>query len=319
MKKYFLKKTIAAVINFFFILMANYILLVNVKGDVMSGLIPLETKIRMREELGLNKGPFEQFIIWLKNLLKGDMGRPYTGAPWDVKYEVSQMFIKTIEILIPAIIVATIICIFFCAILHMKRRSSITQLVIKIICYFGISIPSFLLVKFIIMLVTGEGNLQDYIGKSNYNVISTGSPFKFMEFKVWLIPFIAVTLVAIAHLFRYLDSLLSEVMNSEFIKMAKAKGLKDKTIMYRHAIKYCACPFVTAISLTLVGLMSNQFVIEIVSQRNGLGMGLFNSITRRDYPVTMGILLYITLITLVINMVVDFIYTLLDPRIKLEG
>lgn len=318
MRRYFFKRTISGVINFFFIMMACFICISSVRGDVASGLMPLETKKYLRELYGLDKSKLEQFWMWLSRLLKGNMGTSYIDG-WDVQYEVNKMFIKTIEILIPAIIVATIITIFLGAILHMKKRSAFTELVVRLFCYIGISIPAFLLAKFVIMFFTGEGSIQDYIGKSQYNLISTGSHFQYFEFKLWIIPCATLTLVTIAQLFKYLDSLLGEVMNSEFIRMARSKGLKDKTVMYRHAIRYTACPFITAISLSFIGLMSSQFVIEIVTQWNGLGSGLFTSISYRDYPTTMGILLYITLMILIINMVVDFIYSLLDPRIKLEG
>lgn len=322
MKRYFLKRVISGVINFLFILMLNFLLMATLKGDVTNSFnppIPLEVKRRMRQALGLNKSTSEQFIIWLKNLLKGDMGKAYKAADMEIKYELSQMYIKTIEVLIPAIIIATIICVIFGAILHAKKRSSFTELAIKVFCYIGISVPSFLIVTFLVKFFTGEHTIKDFIDKDNGNVFITGEHLEFFDFKMWLIPFVAVTILAIAQIFKYLDSLLKEVMSSDFIRTARSKGLTEKRIMYKHALKNCACPLITVIGLSFTGLMSNQLVIEIVLKRNGLGMGLYRSVLNRDYPVIMGIILYITVIVLVLNIVVDFIYTIIDPRIKMEG
>lgn len=320
MKKYFLKRTLSGIFSIFVILTANFFLIAYMKGDAASiGIIELEVKKRMRQEFGLNNSAFEQFIVWIKKLLKGDLGNSYGMIPRKVNFQVNDMFVKTIQVLIPAIIVATIITIITCAILHARRRSSITQFVTKIFCYIGVSLPSFIIAMLCIKLYTGEGVIQEFIGKSAYNAIVTGKEFPFYELRRWAMPFTAITIVAIAMLFKYLDTLMNEVMSSEFIKMARAKGLKEKTIMYRHAIRYAACPFITAISLTLIGLMGSQFIIEIVTKWNGLGSGLYSAISYRDYPLIMGILLYMTIITVAINIVVDCFYSLLDPRIRVEG
>jgi peptide/nickel transport system permease protein len=264
---------------------------------------------QMRRDLGLDKPVVVQFLVWLRRLLAGDLGnsiaqqRPVLEMLWGA-------FGVTASLVIPAVAIASFLAIPLGMIAAWKQNTLVDVTVVTAAIVF-LSIPSFWL-GLIFLLVFG-------LKLDLLPVVGYVSPLEdFREgIRYLIMPVTALALIETGVLIRMARSSTIEVLRLEYITHARAKGLTETAVALRHALKNAMAPTWTMIGLALGSLLGGAVVTETVFTLPGIGRLLVDSIFARDYPVVQGCLLFITLIYVLVNLVVDLCYPLFDPRVRL--
>jgi len=264
----------------------------------------------IRHKLGLDEPLHIQYVKWMGNILTGDLGDSIaTGET--VEQAIRSGFPKTMSIAIVSFALALAIAIPTGIIAALKRNSWIDYCV-SVIAFIGVSMPSFWFGIILIILFAVRLGWLPAIGYTSI----TDSPWDW--FKHLLLPGLAVGAGFAAILMRFVRAGLLEVLGSDYVRTARAKGLNERAVIIRHALRNALIPVVTIAGIQLALLLSGTVVIEIVFSIRGLGRILVGAILDKDYPIVQGVILLVSVIFVGANLVVDIIYTFLDPRIRYE-
>ena len=256
----------------------------------------------VRTALGLDKPLLIRYFLYLRNLARGDMGRSIRENRAVIK-EVSDVWPATLELKLAAMVIAVVIGVTV-GILSAVRPNSFFDNVNRIISLFGLSMPVFwtglvLIVIFSFWLrflpIGGTGSLRHLI-----------------------LPAFTLSLPSIAMISRMTRSSLLEVLKEDYVRTARAKGLSQKTVILRHALKNALIPIVTLCGLQMGQLMGGAILTETVFAWPGLGRLMVRAIFARDYILLQGAVLIFALAFVVINLIVDISYSFLDPRVNYQ-
>jgi peptide/nickel transport system permease protein len=263
----------------------------------------------LREELGLNLPLYEQFTIWFLGLLKGDLGWSfYMNIP------VTQAFFEylgpTLSLSVLAQGISILIAIPFGIIAARKRGTFIDQS-FMIIAMLGISLPSFLLALFLILIF---GVNLGWFPVAGYKPLSSGL---WTHLQYLILPALSLGAIQAALIARMTRSSMLDVLSMNYIKTAHAKGVKEKVVIYKHAFRNAIIPILTVVGQTFGTLVAGAIVTETVFNLPGIGQLIINSIERRDYAVIQGTVLLIAVSYVLINLIVDLLYGVVDPRVRL--
>lgn len=289
-----------------------FILLRMVPGDPASLLIgdlansaELE---RIRSQMGLDQPIPLQYLIWLKTVLSGDLGTSFmTGEP--VLQAMLDRFSVTAQVVGIAFLLAALIAIP-AGVVAASHQNGRIDLAFVSLATLALSVPSFWVGILLILLFGVELGWLPTLGFVEF---SQGP----MEWLMHIImPVASLVFVETAILTRLMRASTIEVLNQEYITYARSKGLSERIILWRHTLKNAFSPTLTMLGLILGSLLSGTAVIETVFGLPGLGRFLIDAIYARDYPVIQGTLLFIVVIYIVINIVVDLLYPLVDPRVR---
>lgn len=265
---------------------------------------------KLRIELGLDLPIYQQFTIWFLDILKGDLG-------WSIYMDMSVLnaftshLSPTFSLAILAQIISIIIAIPF-GIVAAVNRGTIIDRFFMVFALLGISIPSFLLGLLLIMLFAVE---LHWFPVAGYQPISEGL---WNHIRFLILPSVTLGAIQSALIARMTRSSMLDVLNMDYIKTAYAKGLKERSIILKHAFRNAFIPILTVLGQTFGTLIAGAVVTEVVFNLPGIGQLIMNSIQRRDYVVIQGTVLLIAMTYVFINLVVDLIYGIIDPRIKLK-
>lgn len=265
----------------------------------------------MRAKLGLDRPWYVQYFSWISNLLHGDLGTSYYRDE-----KVSDLLVKyfkpTLALAIYSELIAIIIGVPM-GIMQAKNKGKASSVVISTITLIGLSIPGFLLGLFLMFFFSVKIKIFPVSG---YKAITEG----FGEhIKSLVLPSLALGLSQAALITRTTNSAMLEVLNSEYIKTARAKGVNERTILWKHALRNAMIPIITVCGQSFAVLFGGAVVIETIFNISGLGTLVYNSISNRDYSIIQGAVLVIALVYVVINLLVDVLYGIEDPRIRVGG
>jgi peptide/nickel transport system permease protein len=255
-----------------------------------------------REEMGLNKPFLEQYLSWLLNLLTGDMGVSYvdnvpvsqkivTAMPSTIILAVSSMLL-TLLIAIPLGILAAI------------RQNQWVDYSIRFFTFVGTSIPNFFLALVLIYVFAMQLNWLP--------VLATGS------IRGLILPTIALSTVMISKYIRQIRAAVLEELNKDYVMGARSRGIQENVILYKNVLRNSMITVVTLIGLSIGSLLGGAAVVETIFVWRGLGKMVVDAIGARDYPVIQGFVVWMAIIYVVVNLLTDLSYHLLDPRVK-EG
>ncbi|WP_129708186.1 ABC transporter permease [Priestia megaterium] len=262
----------------------------------------------LSKEMGLDEPVVNQYFIWLSNIFHGDFGYSYflnksvLGAIWD---NVG----PTVSLAILAQIFGVAFALLF-GIYAAKHKGTIRDESIMGASLLGISIPSFLLGSFLILLFAVQLRIFPVSG---YVPLNAGL-FEYLKYLV--LPTITLGAIQAALITRMTRSSLLDTISENFVKTAKAKGLNERTIMLKHTLRVSFLPILTVIGESFAGLVTGAAVTESLFNIPGLGQLIVSSIERRDYALIQGAVLLITVAYVVINLVVDLLYAVIDPRVR---
>ncbi|PPA76670.1 peptide ABC transporter [Achromobacter spanius] len=264
----------------------------------------------MRHALGLDRPVGEQFLIWVGNALHGDLGMSFARRE-PVMHLVLTHFAVTAQVVLTATLLACLVAIpaGMIAAWRQNRRAD-TAIVSTSILF--VSMPSFWVGILLIWLFGVKLNWLPVYGFESMAQSGLGA------LKYLVLPVCAIVLTEIAAITRMMRASTIETLRLEYVAHARAKGLPEKRVMLRHVLPNSFGPTLTVIGLMLGHLLSGAAVIETVFTLPGIGRLLVESIYARDYPVVQGCLLFIALLYVAVNLVVDLLYPLFDPRVKLQ-
>jgi peptide/nickel transport system permease protein len=293
-----------------------------------------ENVAEIRARLGLDRSIPEQYLIWVGNLLRGDLGRTIQGNK-PVIEEINSRFPATVELSLSAIILATLIGVPI-GIISAVYRNSIFDTISMIFALIGVSIPVFVLGLLLIYFVGLQLDWFPFIGRLETREFSidvanpTGLflidslregdiPAFFDALAHLILPSITLMTIPLAIIARITRSAMLEVLNQDYIRTARSKGLAEHTVINRHALRNALLPIITVIGLQLGALLSGAVLTETIFAWPGIGSWLFDSILGRDYPIVQSVTLLVALIYVMANFFVDVIYTVVDPRVRHSG
>lgn len=260
---------------------------------------------QMRRKLGLDQPVPVQYWIWLKRVLAGDLGKSLFTHDPVLDLIVGRLRV-TFTLTFGTLIVATVISIPLGVVAAVRKDSWIDN-VSRIISMVGVSMPVFWL-----------GLLLLIAFAYRWHWFPPGGDVRRFGFSAAFLPWITLGTAYAALLTRMVRTEMIEVLQQDYIRVARAKGLKSVTIYYWHALKNAMLPVVTVIGLQVGGLLGGAVLTETVFDMPGLGRLLVDSLGRRDYPVIQGCILIITVIFVATNLIVDVAYGFLDPRIRYD-
>jgi peptide/nickel transport system permease protein len=262
----------------------------------------------LRRKLGLDEPIWIQYVKWFGNLLQGDLGDSITGSE-SVVEAIQTGLPKTLSLAAVSFVFAVVIAVPAGIVAALRRNGWIDYLV-SLIAFVGVSMPSF---WFGIILILVFSVRLDWLPAIGYAELSEDGFWPWLE--RLLLPGIAIGAGYAAILMRFVRAGLLEVLSSDYIRTARAKGLKERRVIAAHALRNALIPVVTIAGIQLALLLSGAVVIETVFSIRGLGRILVGAIFDRDYPIVQGVILLIAVVFVLANLIVDILYTWLDPRI----
>jgi peptide/nickel transport system permease protein len=267
-----------------------------------------EAVVRKRAELGLDRSLIEQFLLWGGSILSGDLGTSVkTGSP--VASEIAESFPVTAQIVLIATFLSAIIAIPLGMIAAWKQNSSLDVAIVGFTT-FCLSIPSFWMA---VILLTMFGVNLGWLPTVGYVSMTEN----LLEGALYLImPVTALLFTELATLTRMSRASTIDVLRLDYITHARAKGLGERTVLWKHAFPNAFAPTLTVLGL-LGHLLGGVVVLETMFSLPGMGRLMIGAIFARDYPVVQGVLLFIVMLYVVINLAVDLLYPAFDPRVKL--
>ena len=268
----------------------------------------LEDIARIRETLGLDQPFYHRFTLWLLNVLQGDLGSSlFTGVP------VSQMIVQrmppTFTLMIMTLIVSVTIAIPLGALAAWRHNSRYDRGVM-IVAVLSFSLPTFVVGY---MLAWAIGIEMRWLPVQGYAPFSQGI---WSSIKTLILPTLALSSVYVALITRITRATLLETLSQDYIRTARSKGVGNQDILFRHALKNAAIPVITVIGSGVALLISGAVVTETVFSIPGLGRLTVDAILRRDYPIIQGVILLFSFLYVLVNLIIDLLYRVFDPRIK---
>lgn len=314
MKTYILKRLLSLIPVLFVVSIVIFMIIHITPGDPASVILGEEATPeqihQLREELGLNEPAVQQYITWVGNVLKGDLGDSYFMKQ-SVLSAITSHVGPTLSLAILAQIVALFIAIP-AGILAARRRGTTADSAVMGAALLGMAIPSFLLGLFLILLI---GVQLQWLPVAGYRPLSAGI---WDHLKYLIMPAISLGAIQAALIARMTRTSMLDVLNSNYIKTARAKGVKERTVVYRHALRNAFLPILTVIGQTFGTLVAGAVVTETIFNIPGIGQLIINSVERRDYSVIQGVVLFITVSYVFINLIIDLLYGIIDPRVRLD-
>lgn len=305
MVKYVSKKFLSMIASLFVLASATFFLMKIIPGDpfLREKAIPEKIRENLLAMYGLDQPVWKQYLMYLNNLLHGDLGMSMKQQYMSVTRIIKESFIYSAQIGLFAVIVslaAGLILGIIAALNHRKWLDSATI----VIAVLGVSIPNFL----------AASVLQYVLGSKLrwLNVSGLNDPTDF------IMPVLALSFLPAAFIARLTRSTMLEVLSADYIKTARSKGLSGRVILVRHALRNAILPVVTYIGPMTANIITGSVVVEQIFGIGGIGKYFVQSITNRDYTLIMGLTLFYGIILMVARFLTDIAYGLVDPRIKLS-
>lgn len=316
MLRYVIERIVLIILTMFVVITLNFFLLQLMEGSPFDNgkITPVQVEL-MKRKYGLNEPPMKQYIKYMQNLAKGDLGTSFKLQNKEVKDLIKDKLPNTIKIGAIALVFGVVVGILLGALAAIYRNSFWDHLV-TILAVVGVSIPSFVVAAL----------LQYYFSvKLGWFPILFQIPDAEKGINVWkslhsmILPAFSLSLFVISATMRYMRSELVEVLNSDYILLARAKGLNKTQVIMRHALRNALIPVVTIVGPMAISLMTGSLVIEKFFGVPGLSQLLLNAVTQNDYFLILGVNSFYSLVYVVIILVVDLLYGVIDPRIRLKG
>ncbi|MCA9838391.1 MAG: ABC transporter permease [Trueperaceae bacterium] len=311
---YFLRQLFLAIPALFGVLIITFLLMRAVPGDVVTQLVGIDGNVsaermeEMRRMFGLDLPLYEQFGQWIGAALQGDLGSSLrTGRP--ILLDLAMRFPVTLELTILSLMVALIIAIPL-GVIAALYRGKLADSIISIFALLGLSIPGFFLGILLILLFSLKLNVLPPAG---YIPLQESLA---QNLRHMILPAVSLGLVLAAAITRIVRSSMLEILGRDYIRTARAKGLAERSVTYRHALRNALIPVITVIGLQFGSLLGGAIIIEQVFSLPGVGRFALEGINLRDYPVVQGAVIVIAASFILVNLLVDLVYSLIDPRIR---
>ncbi|MFI3325088.1 MAG: ABC transporter permease [Clostridia bacterium] len=311
MWKYILKRVGYAILTLFVLVTITFFLMQLLPGDPFTGekVISDEIMANLEAKYGLDKPLWQQYFLYIGNALRGDLGISLSDNR-EVTAKLMTTFPISFDLGIRALCLAFVVGVSLGTIAAINRGKA-WDTTATIIALLGVSVPSFIIASL----------LQYFLGVVLFQ--KTGINFfpitGWTSFRHTILPTIAMSFGSIATISRLMRSSMLDVLASDYIKTAKAKGLPQYKIIWKHAVRNAIMPVITVLGPITAGLLTGGFVVESIFSIPGMGKTFVTSIQSIDYTMIAGTTMFYGGFLIIANLVVDLVYGLIDPRVKLEG
>ncbi len=262
----------------------------------------------IREELGLNDPLAVQYLRYLGNLLKGDMGQSLTTKK-PVLDEITDRLPATIQLTLAAMFISLLLAIPLGILSAVKRGSFVDKLSMSG-ALLGVSMPSFWVGIMLMLLFSLQLGWLPSSGRGDGTTVGS--------IKALILPALTLGMALMGLTTRLMRSSMLEVLGQDYMRTARSKGLRSFVVLNRHGLRNALIPVVTIVGLQFASLLGGAVIVETIFAWPGIGRLAVNAIWRRDYPVIMGTVLVFAVVFILMNLLVDLVYTLIDPRINFD-
>jgi ABC-type dipeptide/oligopeptide/nickel transport system permease component len=306
MLKYFLFRVLGTVPVLFGVSVAVFVMVRLVPGDPVQIMFansaqPSQEQVdAMRHQLGLDLPIYRQYVKYLDGVVQGDLGESFRSRQ-PVGSEIIDRLPNTLKLTGASLLVALVIGLT-AGILSATFRGGWIDRISMVVAIIGLSVPGFWL-GMMIMLLFGV--------RLQWFPVSGAETWKHLVMPAFTLGVISSAVIA-----RITRASMLEVLNQDYVRTARAKGLHDVSVVWRHALRNALIPVVTIVGLQIGGLLSGAFIIESVFAYPGIGALAVNALQTRDFPMIQGIVLFVAVVYVGINVLIDLLYGVLDPRIS---
>lgn len=303
--RYIIKRVAMGILSVFVVATLTFFLMNLVPGGpfVAEKSISKEAQAALAAKYGLDKPIMERYATYMTDFIKGDMGLSLRQRGRTVNDIIFSKFPVSARLAGVAVLVALLIGIPLGCISAYNRGKFADNLII-VLATCGIAIPSFITSVFLLYTFGSKLNILPTIGLNSVSA--------------YIMPVTALAFYPTAYITRLMRSSLLDVMGQDYIRTAKAKGLSNFKILFKHALRNAVLPVITYVGPMLANMMTGSFVVEKIFTIPGLGRDFVSAITNRDYTMIMGTTIILATLIITANVVVDILYKVIDPRIKLK-
>ncbi|AST93884.1 glutathione ABC transporter permease GsiC [Sutcliffiella cohnii] len=312
MGKYILRRIINMIPTLLIVAIIVFLITRMIPGDPAAVMLGPQASVQeieaLTEQLGLNEPLYVQFFDYIKNLLKGDLGNSlaYNQPVIDL---IKDRFPNTVVLAISALLIAIMIGVP-AGMIAATRQNSLLDYAVTTVSLIGVSMPVFWLGVMLVLFfsvnlgwfpATGMGSMEDGIGKYVSHLI---------------LPSITLATIPMAQFARITRSSMLEVISQDYVKTARSKGLAEFFVIGKHAFKNALTPLLTVLGLQVSSLLGGAVLTETIFSWPGMGLLIMNAIDKRDFVVVQGTVLFIALIFVVVNLLIDILYKVVNPKIN---
>lgn len=329
MTKFIIKRVLLCTVILFFVMFIIYTLIYSLPSSYMENtarelaMKPGATKSaaqwlsELNAKYGMDKGVFQGYMVWLKTAVRGEFGESWRwNVPVTEKFQEVIWysfalglfsFIMEIIIAIPLGVVAA------------KKQYSVTDYSVTVMSLIGISLPTFFVAVILKMIFAVKLGWLDIDGMQSRNYINMNEIQQFFDIlKHYIMPALTLTIISIGGLMRYTRANTLEVLNADYIRTARAKGLSERKVIGYHAFRNTLIPIVTILGGSLPGLFAGALITEQLFSIEGIGFTAYESMVRGDIPFTMFYLAFMAILTLLGTLISDILYAVVDPRVRVH-
>lgn len=305
MVRYFIKRIGMMFIALFFIILLTFVIMHSIPGGPFTSdrKVTPEVEAALNEKYHLDRSLPEQFLEYLSGIVHGDLGPSYQYTGKRVNDFIRDGFPISAKLGCVTIFFVLLAAVPM-GILAAVKNGKWQDMAVMAFATLGVTIPSFVIASILIFLFSYKLNVLPTFGLDSW--------------KGYVLPVIALGGYSLSYLARLMRSSLLEVMGQDYIRTARAKGLSEIKVIFKHGMRNALIPVITVLGPTVANLVTGSFVIEKIFAVPGLGVYFVNSVTQRDYTTIMGVTIFYATFLMAMIFIVDVFYCLIDPRIKYE-
>ena len=265
--------------------------------------VPEAVMQRLNEKYGLDQPLYVQYFRYLDQILHGDFGISYKNSNVQVNDLINRGFPISARIGILAVLVSLVIGILL-GVISAVKRGSLFDGIAMVLATIGVCVPLFVISVLLLYLFAGVLKWLPTYGLSSW--------------KHYILPVTCLSFSPIAYIARMTRSSMLEVMQQDYIRTARAKGVAERMVILKHGLRNAVLPVVTYLGTLIANLLTGSFIVERLFAIPGLGKYFVDSITARDYNIIMGVTIFLGVFVVTCNLIVDVVYGIIDPRVKLD-
>ena len=303
MGKYIFKRVLLAIVTIFIVCFITFFTMNAIPGGPFAGekAKSPEVQAALEKRFNLDKPVGEQFVIYMKNLLHGDFGiSAKTGR--EISETIGSKFAVSAKLGIMAVLLAVALGVVFGSIAALQRNRWPDRVIIFLSTLFT-SLPSFVLGSFLLVIFSVKLGWVHAWSPTQQNLV---------------LPVIALAMYPAAYITRLTKTSMLDVMGQDYVRTARAKGVAQWKVLFVHTLRNALIPVVTYLGPMIAGVLTGSLVVEQIFTIGGLGAEFVQSITNRDYPMIMGVTIFLAVFMVTMNLITDIVYKLIDPRINLD-
>lgn len=317
MGTYLTKRLLYMLIILFAASLLIFCLYASTPGDFITGNIKLtaERKAELREIYGLNKPVLERYGIWMNNALHGDFG--YSLAQQKPVLQLFGDYIWNSFLLAAVSTFLTWVIAVIVGVISAYKQYSWFDTLVMVAIFAAMSLPSFFIGLFLIKILAVDLKWLPPGGMITTGSNATGLAYVKEVIRHMTLPVVVMTLLGLGSLTRYFRSNMIDVLKQDYIRTARAKGLKERKVLFTHALRNALLPAITLLGFELPALFGGSLIIEQIFNWPGIGQLYMKSFGLRDYPLLMGFTMFIAILTVIGTLLSDILYRVADPRVRL--